>query len=610
MPKKIVWLVISCLMAASLVLASCSSNDTTTEETDNDNEQVKVTETTSVTPGIGEQEIPVSTDTPQYGGTLTSIYGLDIMGFDELTTPDYWDVAGHITHDELLEGDWAKGPAGTGEFSWKTNDVYRWDSKSGALAESFEIVAPGHMIFNIRQGVYYGLNTDSEASRLVNGREMTGEDVYWNINRWLTGEGSQLVRSARTMAEAIEVNLLDRWTIEIKVPVEESIYLAAYLVDWCAIYPPEVIETYGNMNDWQNSVGTGPYLITDYVRSSAVTFQRNPNYWQLDPVGPGKGNRLPYIETVKYLIIADTSTQEAAVRTGQVDAHFGLTLDTIQNVTKTAKDIIVAKQIPAAAYSIAMRTDDPNSPFSKKEVRQALQMAIDYNEIIDGFYQGEAVIPSYPITPEPELANAFLNLDEAPESVKELYTYNPVKAKEMLTAAGYPNGFKADITCVNPNVDYLSIVAAMWDQVGVTLNINPLETGAYNSMWASRNYEGLFYTLQPSSGTYVRMLALTGSSVGGNLSYVNDARINQAKTDMLAAFAAGNQAEVDRIHKDLMPYVMEQAFAIPSPAAYTFTVWWPWLKGFQGEYSPGICNEYRWAKYAWIDQSLKKSMGY
>ena len=106
------------------------------------------------------------------------------------------------------------------------------------------------------------------------------------------------------------------------------------------------------------------------------------------------------------------------------------------------------------------------------------------------------------------------------------------------------------------------------------------------------------------------MLALTGSSVGGNLSFVDDAQVNQAKTDMLAAFAAGDQEEVDRIHKALMPYVMEQAWAIPSPAAYTFTAWWPWLKGFHGEYSNGICNEFRWSKYAWIDQTLKKSMGF
>ncbi len=610
MTKKIVWLVVSCLMVLSLLVASCSSDEKEPAETENGN-QSPTTETEPEGPDIGEGKIPVTTDEePQYGGTLSLIYGLDIMGYDPLTTPDYWDVAGHITHDELLEGDWSKGPAGTGEFTWKTNDVYRWDSKSGALAESFEILSPGHMIFHIRQGVHFGLNPDSEASRLVNGRELTGEDVYWNIDRWITGEGSQIARSARTMAESIEYNLLDEWTLELKVPVEESIYLAAYLVDWNAIWPKEVIETYGTITDWQNSVGTGPYFITDYTRSSAVTFEKNPNYWETDPVGAGKGNRLPYIDTVKYLIIPDLSTQEAAVRTGQVDAHFGITLDTIQNITSTASDIIVAKQIPAAAYSIAMHTDDPDSPFGKKEVRQALQMAINYDEIIEDFYQGEAEIPSYPITPEPELAAAFLSLDEAPKSVNDLYTYNPDMAKQLLTDAGYPKGFSATITCVNPNVDYLSIVAAMWDEIGVTLNINPLETGAYNSMWAARNYEGLFYTLQPSSGTYVRMLALTGSSVGGNLSFVDDAQVNQAKTDMLAAFAAGDQEEVDRIHKALMPYVMEQAWAIPSPAAYTFTAWWPWLKGYHGEYSNGICNEFRWSKYAWIDQALKKSMGF
>jgi peptide/nickel transport system substrate-binding protein len=59
-----------------------------------------------------------------------------------------------------------------------------------------------------------------------------------------------------------------------------------------------------------------------------------------------------------------------------------------------------------------------------------------------------------------------------------------------------------------------------------------------------------------------------------------------------------------------MPYVLEQAWCVQSPVPNTYTVWWPWIKGYHGEYSPGICNEFRWAKYIWIDQELKKSMGY
>ena len=609
MGKKIVWMLVSCLMVLSLVMASCGPAEEEAE-VEVGEEEIEVGEV-EITEEEEEEEVVVEgPEVPQYGGTLSLVFGGDIMGFDEATTPDYWDVAGHLTHDELLEGDWAKGPAGTGQFSWKTNDVYRWDSKSGALAESFEIVAPGHIILNIRQGVHYGLNTASEASRLVNGREMTGDDVYWNINRWLTAEGSQVARSASIMAQTIEITQLDEWTIDLKVPIDQAIYLASYLVDWCSVYPPEVIDAYGNMNEWQNSVGTGPYFITDYVRSSVVAFKRNPNYWQTDPVGPGMGNQLPYIETVKYLIISDASTIQAAVRTGQVDVSFAVTLDNLEDLIGTAPELVVSKNFPAASTSIAMHTDKAELPFSKKEVRQALMMAIDYDTIIEELYYGEATLPSFPITPEPELKDAYLTLEEAPEAVKELFTYNPVKAKQLLADAGYPDGFQTKVVCTSPAVDYLSIIEDMWAQVDVELEIEVAEFGAYMSYWATRNYEELFYAIWPSSGTYIRMLALSGTGVGQNLSFLNDPIVEETKSKMLSAFAAGNQAEVDRLFKELMPYVLEQAWCIQSPVPYANTVWWPWLKGFHGEYSPGICNEFRWAKYVWIDQGLKRSMGY
>ena len=610
MVKK--WLVVvSCLMVFTLILVSCSSTTTETITEEEENGEVIITETeTGGTETEEVEETPTSSNEPLYGGTLSVVLNGDIMGFDELTTPDYWDVAGHLTCDELLEGDWASGPAGKGEFSWATNDVYRWDSKSGALAESFEIIAPGDMIFHIRQGVNYGLNPNSEASKLVAGRQMTGDDVYWNITRWIYGEGSQVARSARTMVDTIDITQLDDWTIQITVPTDQAIYLASYLVDWCSVYPPEVIETYGDMNDWENNVGTGPYFITDYVRSSVVTFKRNLNYWQTDPVGPGMGNQLPYAENVKYLILADASTREAAVRTGQIDVYFGVTVDALENLTGTAKDLVIKQGIPAAGISIGMRTDKAELPFSKKEVRQALMMAIDYNTIIEDYYNGEAELPAFPITPEPELMGTYLTLEEAPEVVRELFSYNPEKAKQLLSAAGYPDGFKTSIICTNPMVDYLSIIKDMWAQINVDLEIVTEEIGAYNGRWASRNYDEMFNTLWPSSGTYVRMLALTGTGVGQNLSFVNDPKVNETKSKMLDAFAAGDQATVDSLFKNLLPYVLEQAWCIQSPVPYTYAVWWPWIKGYNGEYSPGICNEFRWAKYIWIDQDLKKSMGY
>ena len=58
----------------------------------------------------------------------------------------------------------------------------------------------------------------------------------------------------------------------------------------CRIMPPDVISKYGDMKDWKNVVGTGPYMITDVVPSSFITFERNPDYWQNDPMHPDLQN--------------------------------------------------------------------------------------------------------------------------------------------------------------------------------------------------------------------------------------------------------------------------------------------------------------------------------
>ena len=94
-----------------------------------------------------------------------------------------------------------------------------------------------------------------------------------------------------------------------------------------------------------------------------------------------------------------------------------------------------------------MRTD--KAPFSDKRVRRALFMATDFESIKKDLFGGTADIVTWPMTPVREYKEAFLSLDEAPASVKELYTYNVDKAKKLLSDAGYPNGFKVTVTSRN-----------------------------------------------------------------------------------------------------------------------------------------------------------------
>jgi peptide/nickel transport system substrate-binding protein len=85
------------------------------------------------------------------------------------------------------------------------------------------------------------------------------------------------------------------------------------------VWPKEWLQKYGLGNEWNEQVGTGPYYVTDWVNNSVLSLKRNDNYWEKNPVGPGKGDQLPYMEAIKYYIIPDGSTQLASMRTGKAD---------------------------------------------------------------------------------------------------------------------------------------------------------------------------------------------------------------------------------------------------------------------------------------------------
>ena len=130
------------------------------------------------------QTTVVVSEAPKYGGILTQVLTADIQTFDEAYSTPTGAITLHLTNEELLTGDWAKGPAGTGQYQWVLT-TNRFDSKVGNLAESWESPEPGHLVFHVRHGVHFALS-NSDASRLVNGREVTANDVAYSYKRALS----------------------------------------------------------------------------------------------------------------------------------------------------------------------------------------------------------------------------------------------------------------------------------------------------------------------------------------------------------------------------------------------------------------------------------------
>lgn len=576
MTKKMIVAIVSCLAVASLIMTGCAKE-------------------------VKEKTAPV--EKPVYGGVLNLAAVTDPTGFDDAVQPHYVCATLKLTNEELWEGDWTKGKAGgygSDECDWfAAGALNRLEHKAGALAESWEILDKETMVFHIRKGVYWHDKSP------VRGRELTADDVVFSLNRQFTLPTAYMNRTYPKAAATTQISAPDDWTVQIKCQPEYFGDVITML-DYMNIFPRDAVENFKNMNNWWNSIGTGPFILSDYVSGSAMTFIRNPKYWGKDPLGPGKDNQLPYVDGMKIYVMPDESTRYAAFRTGKLDI---LTVD-----WEPAQEFLRMPQLKHIRYmddygqaTIYMRTDKKDSPYADKRVRQALWLAIDNKQILNEYYGGEGTLLKWPIMYFREYANAYEPLENLPKSVQELFEYNPEKAKQLLAEAGYPNGFKAKIICYNQRayVDVLTIVKAMWAKVGVELEIEPKDYASFTSVVVRRAYDDMLFGFYSGAGSYFKAINYTGSGMY-NGSYVDDPVLNKAREEMLAAYP--DEAEVDKMHRELMPYLLEQAYVISLPSGYAYRFWWPWVKNYSGEASLGYYNLGNFTKYLWIDQGLKESI--
>ena len=553
-------------------------------------------------------------DEPIYGGTLNVLVAAD---------PTYWDdgIGPHYTtsgpYECLWSGDWGAGTAGgygreSTEWIVVSNNL---GDKIGYLAESYEI-GSNYIIFHLRPGVKWHNKAP------MKGKTVTADDVVYSLERQRTLDSAYLKKSYPLVAAAMTVTKVDESTVRIDCAQAQMAELLT-LIDFMYIYPKDVIEAYGNMNDWERAIGTAAFSIKSYVPGSTIDYVRNPDWWGTYPVlgSPCDGDELPYLDGYHVIIQPDFSTQDALFTTGQVDL---LLCDCIR--AEALKDL------PGVHYKtyyetangrvIFMRLDKPDLPYQDKRVRQAMQLAIDGQKLVDELYDGKGAVLYWPIWDTKEVADAYVSVSELGDdmievlpgetiSVADLFSQNVELAKELLAEAGYPDGFKAEILVYNGafDLDSIQAVKSMLAEVGIELTLKTVDYATWTAQWALGTYNELLYGSWSGVATYFKGINWSGTSMF-NASNVDDPVLNAYRDQMLATYP--DEDAVQQIHADMMPYLLEQCYGVQTVIAQFYVLWWDWLRNYNGEggigYYKGI-NPNRFA-YIWVDEELKASMGY
>jgi peptide/nickel transport system substrate-binding protein len=460
----------------------------------------------------------------------------------------------------------------------------------------------------------------------ASGRQFTANDVVAHYNRILGLAGQPKDPYYASVTGWIPLNSVvatDKFTVTFNwksdtSPVNITTIMQAQGAD-NSIECPEVVAANTTAStpyiiDWHKAVGTGPFILTDFVDSSSATYVKNPNYWGKDLRWPN--NTLPYIDQLKVLIIPNFSTANAAMRVGKIDAYGSMPVQDALAMMKTNPEIVVKQKPQGNEYTLDPRNDQ--APFNNVKVRIALQHAIDIPTIAKTYYQGYAVAwPASLTQNQMGLGGWGVAYPNWPDATKAEYTYDPALAKKMLADAGFPSGLTTTLLLENDSdIDLYNIVQSELAAVGVTMSIKTTDPVSWQStVMTAHKYDGLVARNQGLMGfnfdIFRQFMRYGVPGYQSNYILVNDTVCQKAYND---ALAAPSVEAVQKILQDLNLYIATQHFVISLAQPNTFNMVQPWIKGNPGANTLGTATTGTGFGDSvpigvWIDQNLKKSLG-
>jgi peptide/nickel transport system substrate-binding protein len=375
------------------------------------------------------------------------------------------------------------------------------------IAESWNLSQDGlTWNFDLRNGVTFH-----------NGEELAADDVKFSIDRMMSTDAatgdSSLAREQIKSVDVVDADTVAIHTIGIQSSLPYLLSPHQSVVG--IVMPKDYLLNEGGPGFEQQRelmerapIGSGPFRFVSRSAGDSMVFEALDNHWR----------RTPALKRVEVLRVSEEATQVSMLQSGEVDVitvapDQAETLEAAGMEIRTVEDSGEIGVFFPGSWRDAALADPAGSP----EVRRALSLGINRQEIIDSVLAGYADLKTTPFNTSP----ATEDIDEAywADWAAQASEFDPQKARDLLAEAGYPEGVELQLfSYARPGVPGLGqiaeIVAAQWAQIGVTANIIPTD---YNS------YRPHFVNIDPAD-TY----------------NAGDANVHGAATrfDVIGAFAA------------------------------------------------------------------------
>lgn len=446
--------------------------------------------------------------------------------------------------------------AGTSEVLFNIFEGLVKPDENGELVPA---VASGYKISE--DGTTYTF-TLREDVKFHNGQPVTIEDVIYSIQRCagrLEGQTEPLVSAYSVITE---VNQVDEKTIELVLD-QGNTELIGYLT--AAIIPKD----YTEQNT--NPVGTGPFRFVSYSPQHAFVMEANEEYW----------GGAPYLDKVEFRIVANTDSAMLGLKSGSIDIYPYLTSDQAAELSSQMNILSGPANIVQALF-----LNNQVEPFQDMRVRQALCYAVNVQEIMDMIADG------YGTKIGTGMFSAFHQYYR--EDLKDYYQTDLVKAKELLTEAGYPNGFEMTITVPSNyqfHIDTAQVLVEQLKQVGITAKIELIEWASWlTEVYRGRNYQstvvGLDAELAPkalmgryqsdstknfinfSDKEYDEVLIQAVNSIDMQEKIETYQRLQEILTEQAASVYLQDPAKLVAMNKELAGFVFYPVYVLDMSKVY------------------------------------------
>jgi peptide/nickel transport system substrate-binding protein len=376
------------------------------------------------------------------------------------------------------------GNSGSGSMVQLCLETLLHQDEDGAivpwLAESYEVAADHtSIVFTIRKNV-----------KFHDGSDLNAEVVKWNLDQF---------KDANPTWSSIEV--VDAYTVKVNLSSWSNTVVMGFADAATLISMVSKVAYDTNGLDWMkaNPVGTGAFKFVEYKAGQTAKFVKNEAYWGKDD----QGNQLPYLDGVNYIFSDDETTREQLMLTGQGD--WALSVGPGNSAAKmrdAGLNIIIPSDMTVNLFP---DTADASSPWSKAEVREAAEYAIDKEEIASGLGLGFVE----PVTQLIPRASASYD-----SSYQPTRSYDPEKAKQLLASAGYPNGFDTTLILspVGADKDLAAAIQGYLAKVGIKAKLDTPDQGRFFSYVGTGRW--------PSNGILMMGIPTVDSSFEGGFSFM------------------------------------------------------------------------------------------